>query len=143
LKKQEDDDDDYEMVVPDGGWGWLVLLGAMMVNILIPGGAIKSFGILFVEFIDSFEATPTEASWIPALCYFLYSSLGPLSSILSVKYSFRTVTLIGGTFAGVGMILTFWATSINYLYISYGVFVGIGAGKIIKFIQTICQTQEP
>ena len=54
--------------------------------------------------------------------------LGPLSSILSVKYSYRTVTLIGGAFASVGMILTFWATSINYLYVSYGVFVGIGAG---------------
>lgn len=45
-----------------------------------------------------------------------------------MKYSYRTVTLIGGTFAAAGMILTFWATSINYLYVSYGVMVGIGAG---------------
>lgn len=137
------------MVVPDGGWGWLVLFGAMLVNILIPGGAIKSFGILFVEFIEAMPGTtPTQASWIPAICYFLYSSLGknisnmfmiknyktlilgPLSSILSVRYSYRTVTLIGGAFASVGMILTYWATSINYLYVSYGTFVGIGAGKI-------------
>lgn len=54
--------------------------------------------------------------------------LGPLSSILSVKYSYRTVTIVGGTFAAIGMILTYWATSIEYLYISYGVFVGTGAG---------------
>lgn len=127
FREADKDDDMWEDVVPDGGWGWLVLLGAMMVNILIPGGAIKSFGILFVEFIDSFDASPTAASWIPALCYFLYSSLGndyfeylnisniihftflsgPLSSILSVKYSYRTVTLIGGTFAGVGMVTIF------------------------------------
>lgn len=69
-----------------------------------------------------------QAAWIPALCYFLYSSLGPLSSILSVKYSYRTVTVIGGAFAAVGMMITFWASSISYLYISYGIFVGIGAG---------------
>lgn len=43
--------------------------------------------------------------------------VGPLSSILSVKYSYRTVTLIGGTFAAVGMILSFWASSVTYLYI--------------------------
>lgn len=65
----------WELVPPDGGWGWLVLMGAMLVNILIPG-TIKSFGVLFVEFLEAFEASPVTASWIPALCYFLYSSLG-------------------------------------------------------------------
>ena len=122
------DEDKYELVPPDGGYAWLVLFGAMLVNILIPGGAIKSFGILFVEFLENMDASPTSASWIPALCYFLYSSLGPLSSILSVKYSYRTVTLVGASFCSAGMILTHWATSIQYLYISYGVMVGIGAG---------------
>lgn len=99
-----------------------------MVNVLIPGGAIKSFGILFVEFLENMDASPSTASWIPALCYFLYSSLGPLSSILSVKYSYRTVTIAGAAFASAGMILTHWATSVEYLYLSYGVMVGIGAG---------------
>ena len=111
------------MVPPDGGYAWLVLLGALMVNMLIPGGAIKSFGILFVEFLENMDASPTAASWIPALCYFLYSSLGPLSSILSVRYSYRTVTIIGAAFCSTGMILTHWATSVQYLYLSYGVMV--------------------
>lgn len=110
-------EDRYVMVPPDGGYAWLVLLGALMVNMLIPGGAIKSFGILFVEFLENMDASPSEASWIPALCYFLYSSLGPLSSILSVKYSYRTVTMVGAAFCSAGMILTHWATSIQYLYI--------------------------
>ncbi|XP_049531255.1 uncharacterized protein LOC125948831 [Anopheles darlingi] len=123
----DDDDGEYELVPPDGGWGWLVLAGSMLVNILVPG-TIKSFGVLFVEFLEAFQASPSSAAWIPALCYFLYSSLGPLSSILSVKYSYRTVTIVGGTFAAVGMIITYWATSVNYLYISYGVLVGTGAG---------------
>lgn len=114
-------------VPPDGGWGWLVLLGSLLVNILMPG-TIKSFGVLFVEFIEVFNASQVTASWIPAVCYFLYSSLGPLASYLSAKYSYRTVTLIGGTFASIGMVASFFASSIHFLYISYGVFVGIGAG---------------
>lgn len=66
---------EWEYVPPDGGWGWLVLLGSTLVNILVPG-TVKSFGVLFLEFIEVFEATQREAAWIPSLCYFLYSSLG-------------------------------------------------------------------
>ncbi|EDX05820.1 monocarboxylate transporter 13 isoform X1 [Drosophila simulans] len=121
------DDKEYDLVPPDGGWGWLVLLGSCLTNILIPG-TIKSFGVLFSEFTNAYNSSPTKAAWIPALCYFLYSSLGPVSSILSVKYSYRTVTLLGGASASLGMILSFWASSIEFLYISYGVLVGIGAG---------------
>ncbi|XP_034669106.1 monocarboxylate transporter 13 [Drosophila subobscura] len=127
LLNKKDDSEEYDLVPPDGGWGWLVLFGSCLTNILIPG-TIKSFGVLFVEFVEEFNATTTKASWIPAICYFLYSSLGPVSSILSVKYSYRTVTLLGGASASLGMILSFWASSVEYLYISYGVLVGIGAG---------------
>ncbi|XP_023163023.2 monocarboxylate transporter 13 isoform X2 [Drosophila hydei] len=127
LLNKKDDSGEYDLVPPDGGWGWLVLFGACLTNILIPG-TIKSFGVLFIEFLQAFETTQTQASWIPALCYFLYSSLGPVSSILSVKYSYRTVTLIGAVSASLGMMLSYWASSVGYLYISYGVLVGIGAG---------------
>ncbi|CAD6245408.1 GSCOCG00013689001-RA-CDS [Cotesia congregata] len=116
-----------KLVPPDGGWGWVVLFSALLVNFLIPG-TVKSFGVLFVEFLQVFKASPTAASWMPALCYFLYSSLGPLSSVLSIKYSYKTVTLIGGTFAAVGMMTSYFATSVSYLYVSYGLMVGIGAG---------------
>ncbi|CAH0562102.1 unnamed protein product [Brassicogethes aeneus] len=115
------------MVPPDGGWGWLVLFGSTLVNVLVPG-TIKSFGVLFLEFLEAFNATTADGMWIPALCYFLYSSLGPVSSILSLRYSYRTVTIVGGSFAAFGMIMSFFAQSIEYLYVSFGVMVGIGAG---------------
>lgn len=119
--------EEYELVPPDGRYGWIVLFGATLVNLLVPG-TVKSFGVLFVEFLEVFNASPISAAWIPALCYFLYSSLGPLSSILSLKYSYRTVTIIGGTSAALGMILSYFAESVTYLYFSYGILVGIGAG---------------
>lgn len=120
-------DIEYEYVPPDGGWGWLVLGGSVLVSLLIPG-TIKSFGILFVEFLEVFKASPVAASWIPALTYFLYCSLGPLASYLSTKYSYRTVTLLGGIFAAAGMISSYFASNITHLYICYGILVGTGAG---------------
>lgn len=74
-KKKKDDDDDWELVPPDGGWGWLILFGSTLVNLLIPG-MIKSFGVLFGEFQEAFNASQSSTAWIAALCYFLYSSLG-------------------------------------------------------------------
>lgn len=35
---------------------------------------------------------------------------------------------MGGTSAALGMIASYWASSVAYLYLSYGVLVGIGAG---------------
>lgn len=78
---------EYDLVPPDGGWGWLILLGSTVVNILVPG-TIKSFGVLFVEFLEAFDASPATAAWIPALCYFLYSSLGNKScQVVSGNFS--------------------------------------------------------
>ncbi|KAJ8941426.1 hypothetical protein NQ318_016058 [Aromia moschata] len=131
-KKNEKKMEKWKLVPPDGDWGWLVLFGATMVNVLVPG-TIKSFGVLFVEFMEAFNSSPAEGMWIPALCYFLYSSLGPISSILSVRYSYRVVTVLGGICTAAGMILSFWASSVYYLYFTYGILVGCGAG--LSFLQ--------
>lgn len=132
------------LAAPDGGWGWVILVSAIGINFLIPG-TIKSFGVLYVEFIRVFEATPSQASWIPGLCYFLYSSLGecrlisfdirvyfdivivndgkffsgPLTSILSMKYSYRIVAMTGGAFAATGLMISYFANSVTYLYFRY------------------------
>lgn len=73
--KKNKDDDDWEFVPPDGNWGWVVLFGATLVNLLVPG-MIKSFGVLLPVFREAFHAGESSSSLIASLCYFLYSSLG-------------------------------------------------------------------
>ncbi|KAG8227964.1 hypothetical protein J437_LFUL007515, partial [Ladona fulva] len=92
------------------------MAGSMLVNALVPG-MVKSFGVLFLEFLRVFHASPLAASWIPALCYFLYSSLGPVACVLSNRFSYRMVTFLGGFLAAMGLILSYFAHSITYLYL--------------------------
>lgn len=115
------------LVPPDGGWGWCVLVAAMLVNIIV-SGMIKSFGIFVFEIQEMFDMRPSTILWIPAITNFFYSCLGPASSILAVYYSFRFVTICGGAFVAAGMMLNFFVTSIPALFFTYGALVGIGAG---------------
>lgn len=41
---------------------------------------------------------------------------GPVSSYLSSIYSYRTVTMVGGTLASLGLMLCYFADSITFLY---------------------------
>lgn len=84
-KENEKGMNGWKLVPPDGGWGWLVLFGSTLVNVLVPG-TVKSFGVLFVEFLEVFDASSVAAAWIPALCYFLYSSLGKLIFIKKIRF---------------------------------------------------------
>lgn len=57
---------DHLMAPPDGGWGWMVVFGAMMVTTVI-GGSYIAFAILYIEFVDVFHTTHLAAGWIGSL----------------------------------------------------------------------------
>ena len=51
----DDDDDVIEAPrPPDGGWGWMVVLGSFIVHIIADGMAY-SFGVVVVALLDHFE----------------------------------------------------------------------------------------
>lgn len=113
VQDKSSSEKDWELVPPDGGWGWLILAGSlirfsihlsgvwrsisfffvpgsMLVNILVPG-TVKSCGVLIVEFSEAFHASASSTAWIPSLCYFLYSSLGNFSAYSQLKIECETM----------------------------------------------------
>ncbi|CAG4980554.1 unnamed protein product [Parnassius apollo] len=112
----------------DGGYGWVVVFGAFMVQFWV-AGLFKSYGVLYVEIMETFpDSSESVASWIPAALSTLCLALAPLSSALCEKYSCRLVVFIGGLFCATGLALSFFSTGLLHLLLSFGVMTGIGGG---------------
>ncbi|CAK1591704.1 unnamed protein product [Parnassius mnemosyne] len=112
----------------DGGYGWVVVFGAFMVQFWV-AGLFKSYGVLYVEIMETFpDSSESVASWIPAALSTLCLALAPLSSALCEKYSCRLVVFIGGLFCATGLALSYFSTGLLHLLLSFGVMTGIGGG---------------
>ncbi|XP_048480059.1 monocarboxylate transporter 12 isoform X2 [Plutella xylostella] len=112
----------------DGGYGWVVVFGAFMVQFWV-AGLFKSYGVLYVEIMETFpDSSESVASWIPAVLSTLCLALAPVSSALCEKYSCRLVVFVGGLFCATGLALSFFSTGLLHLLLSFGVMTGIGGG---------------
>jgi len=109
---------------PDGGYGWFIVFGAFSVQFWV-AGLVKSYGVLYVEIMETFpSSTATVASWIPAILSALCLVLAPLSSALCQRFSCRAVVFVGGIFCSMGMILSYFATSLLHLLFTFGILTG-------------------
>lgn len=55
-----------------------------------------------------------------------YLLAGPFVASLANRWGFRPVTIIGAVIASFSFAISYFATSVEFLYITYGVFGGIG-----------------
>lgn len=70
--------------LPDGGYGWVVALVALLLNSLLTLG-LATFSILFVDFVDYFQASKTQVSWVGAI--YLASMLASCEYASSALFS--------------------------------------------------------
>ncbi len=53
--------------VPDGGWGWLVVLGCALMHLTV-GGYTRSFGVIFIKLQEKFDSSAALTAWVGGLC---------------------------------------------------------------------------
>ncbi|KAG5347233.1 MOT14 protein, partial [Acromyrmex charruanus] len=113
--------------VPDGGWGWVVVLASLIIS-MVADGISFSFGLLYIEFLHEFGASKSKTAWIGSLFMAVPLLSGPIMSALVDRYGCRNMTIVGGLISGLGFILSIFSNTIEIMYLTFGVIAGLGLG---------------
>ncbi|XP_071051280.1 monocarboxylate transporter 14-like isoform X2 [Onthophagus taurus] len=126
----ETGEDDPEIVVPpDGGWGWVVVAASFFCNMVVDG-TVFCFGILAQDLENEFGASKAHVALVGSLMSGFYLMVGPFVSALANRYGFRIVAIVGSLLAAAAFSVSYFATSVTFLCVTYGLIGGIGFGFI-------------
>uniref|UniRef100_K1RSW2 Monocarboxylate transporter 12 n=1 Tax=Magallana gigas TaxID=29159 RepID=K1RSW2_MAGGI len=130
MEKEDDSEDSSSTkttakTVVDGGWGWMVVFGAFMINV-ITDGCSYSFGVLFTHLVDYFQANRSSTAWVGSVFNAAPLLFGPFASIIAKRFGFRIATIAGGLIAAIGIFASVFANSLGLLSFTYGFIAGFG-----------------
>ncbi|XP_066537745.1 monocarboxylate transporter 12-B [Hoplias malabaricus] len=112
-------------VAPDGGWGWVIIAGCFLTTICTRA-ITRCISIFFVEFHTHFSSDYSSTAWIPSLVDCTTMLCAPLGSYLANHLSCRVAVMVGGLLSSVGLVLSSFASSLEFLYLSLGILTGLG-----------------
>ncbi|WAR11781.1 MT12B-like protein [Mya arenaria] len=109
----------------DGGYAWAILAGCFLMYMIVVGG-LKAYGVLYVEMILEYERGSGNTAWIGGICILLTLVGGPVANLLSRRFSFRSVSFVGGLLVSVGFISSAFVPNMDYMFFTLGGLVGVG-----------------
>ncbi|KAH8370360.1 hypothetical protein KR093_003167 [Drosophila rubida] len=113
------------VVPPDSGWAWVVMVASFLCCTVIDGIVFCSASIQ-KPLMDEFHVTKFYATFVSSLLSGCYLMAGPFVSALANRFGFRPVTITGAIFAAACFGLSYFATSVEFLFLIYGILGGIG-----------------
>ncbi|XP_064615631.1 monocarboxylate transporter 5-like [Liolophura sinensis] len=114
----------------DRGWAWLVAIGMAMFYFTI-GGFFRSFGVVFSAVLEQFDQTASLTSLVPGVRSVCLIVIGPAATILSQRLTERVVIMAGAITVTAGFVLSYFATSLQFLIFSIGMMPGMGTSLIV------------
>lgn len=91
---------------------------------MIVDGIVFSCGHLLDEIQVNFHASKAKVALISSLLSGFYLMAGPFASGLANRYGFRGVSICGAIVAAFGLMVSYFATNVEFLFITYGVIGG-------------------
>ncbi|XP_013386020.1 monocarboxylate transporter 9 [Lingula anatina] len=105
----------------------LIVIAAFMSHFFVHGLS-ASMGVYFEEFLEIFKQSVGDTAWVGSLNYGMLLLTGPVCSVIVDRFGCRVTAMLGGAIAAVGLFLSVFATSLMYLYVSFGIITGFGFG---------------
>ena len=114
-------------VLPEGGYGWVILLAAGLTQ-CFSGPLMAMFGLIFGSKFEQFGSSPTEQNSVFAifLVTWCVTSLfaGPLVEIRSSRF----VAFCGTILNVVGLLIIALSTCTEMMFLGFGLVMGAGMG---------------
>ncbi|HEY5637891.1 MAG TPA: MFS transporter [Burkholderiales bacterium] len=108
-------------------YGWVVVAAAFA--LMFTGfGAAYSFAAFFTAFQSEFTASRADVALVFSVAAFLWFVLGAPGGMLADRFGPRRVTLTGVLFLVAAMWLASRAQTVEMLYLTYSIGLGIGVG---------------
>lgn len=122
----------------DSGYAWVVAVANCWVNFSIYG-LYRSYGVLYVSFMEHYHVNHQTASWPFTLLCSVYHLIGPLVGLLSDRFSIRSLQLVGCLIASFGVLSAYFAADFVWVIILLGAVQGIGLGVIRTLSNVVIQ----
>ncbi|XP_016973674.1 monocarboxylate transporter 12 [Drosophila rhopaloa] len=124
-ESEEDIEEAAVVVPPDSGWAWVVMVASFLCCTVIDGIVFCS-SMISEPLIEQFGVGRSYVGFVSSLLSGVYLMAGPFVSALANRFGFRPVTIAGAILASICFGLSYFAPSVEYLFIIYGVLGGIG-----------------
>ena len=112
---------------PEGGWGWVIVLAAVLANI-IAYGMQMTLAALFINNSGRHSLKRQHwdgvTVWLGSLSPSITLLLSPVTIALCRRKSIRITAVIGGLVTALGCLFTSFANNFHQIFISYGIVVG-------------------
>lgn len=118
--------------VPDGGYGWFVVLGVFFLNIAT-WAANSGYSIYLAYYLNNNKfagANKLDYAAIGGLAFGSGLIFGPVVRLLTKHTSVRTSIMIGASCQFTGTMLAAFSTRLWQVYLTQGVLIGVGMGLI-------------
>lgn len=105
---------------------WLPVVGGVSMNLAL--GSLYAWSVFVLPLEKEFGWTRADTSWVFTIAVVSFAASFILAGRIQDHRGPRICAAIGGTLVGLGFVLSSWTTSLWYLYVIFGVVVGIGNG---------------
>ncbi|KAF8782659.1 Monocarboxylate transporter 9 like protein [Argiope bruennichi] len=121
---------------PDSARSWAIAAAACVINTLL-SGISRATGLFYVALIETYGVSRLQANLPFTMRNAIRNLLGPLVGAIGQRYGPRDVTIVGGIFASLGIILCTFAPNVIWITILWGGMHGLGVALGNTLFQVI------